>query len=187
LNKSNQQEDQLSGYPENLNNTDKLRTDSLNPIYGIIYPGSRIRRISGKILKFALISLLLSVNLKLSAPDVKPLYIFKPPQIEPFNDLVNAIGMVETGNNPLAYNPLEQAAGFLQIRPVRLDDYNMRTGNNYRLEDMFNPELSKKVFLYYASRTGPYNLEKITRDWNGSGPKTEFYWRRVKKLLHDKN
>lgn len=187
MKKSNQQEDQLSEYSENLINTDKLRTDSLNLSYDILYPKNRIRRISGKILRFALIPLLLSANLKLSAPDNRPLYISEPPRIEPFNDLINAIGMVETMNNPLAYNPLEQAAGFLQIRPVRIDDYNMRTGNNYSLEDMFNPELSKKVFLYYASRTGPYNLEKVTRDWNGSGPKTEFYWKRVKKLLHGEN
>ncbi len=144
-------------------------------------PEYRVLKIRSGILILA--ALFLFAVLPLSAPDVKPLYIFKPPVIEPFNDLINAIAMVETRGDTLAYNPVEKAAGLLQIRPVRVEDYNRRTGSQYTLEDMFSFEISRKVFLYYASQTGPYNFEKITRDWNGSGPRTMLYWNRVQKHL----
>lgn len=183
MKKSNYQGNTLSGNFKNIILNAGIQPDSQNKSYKIFNPIRQIHCISCGVLKFALIISFLSVTLKLSAPDERPFYIFEPTVIEPFNDLIYAIGMVETMNNHLAYNAVEQAAGFLQIRPVRLEDYNMRTGNKYILKDMFDPDLSKKVFLYYASRTGPYNLEKVTRDWNGSGPQTELYWNRVKKFL----
>jgi hypothetical protein len=62
-------------------------------------------------------------------------------------------------------------------------DYNIRTGSSYELADMFDYEISKEVFLYYASRTGPYNFEQIAKNWNGSGPGTIIYWERVKSYL----
>jgi hypothetical protein len=48
---------------------------------------------------------------------------------------------------------------------------------------MFNYENSRKVFLYFASLIGPYDIEKIAKAWNGSGPKTEYYWKRIKEYL----
>jgi len=82
-----------------------------------------------------------------------------------------------------AYNELEMAAGFFQIRPIRVEDYNRRTGNRYTLDDMFSYEISEKIFLYFATQIGPYNIEKIARDWNGSGAKTTEYWERIKEYL----
>lgn len=94
-----------------------------------------------------------------------------------------ATGMVETKGNTEAYNLYENAVGIFQIRQVRVDDYNKRTGNNYKLTDMFDHSLSEKVFLYFASEVGPYHFEKIAKAWNGSGPKTEAYWRRIRGYL----
>jgi hypothetical protein len=91
--------------------------------------------------------------------------------------------MVEGMGDTTAYNPQEKAIGYFQIRPIRLVDYNRRTGNHYAMKDMFNYEISEKVFLYYASQTGPYNFEKIAKNWNGSGAKTALYWKRIKKYL----
>jgi hypothetical protein len=91
--------------------------------------------------------------------------------------------MVETMGNTLAYNEFENAVGIFQIRQVRIDEYNRRTGNNYCLEDMYDPRLSEKVFLYFASLAGPYKFEKIAKAWNGSGPMTELYWKRIKEYL----
>jgi hypothetical protein len=91
--------------------------------------------------------------------------------------------MVETRFDTLAYNPVEEAAGYFQIRPIRIDDYNKRTGSDYTTKDMYDYKISEKIFLYYASRIGPYKFEKIAKNWNGSGPSTIHYWRRVKKYL----
>lgn len=102
---------------------------------------------------------------------------------EPFLRLIYAIGMVETRFDTLAYNPLEKAAGYFQIRPIRLEDYNRRTGKNYTMNDLYNYYISEKIFLYYASKTGPYNFESIARNWNGSGEQTIQYWNRVKEYL----
>lgn len=75
--------------------------------------------------------------------------------------------------------------GIFQIRQVRVDEYNRLTGSNYTLSDMFDYKISEKVFLYFASLIGPYEHERIAKAWNGSGPRTEFYWQRVKKIMRD--
>jgi hypothetical protein len=91
--------------------------------------------------------------------------------------------MVETQYDTLAYNPLEEAAGYFQIRPIRLMDYNNRTGNDYSLLDLFDYKISEKIFLYYATEIGPYDFERIAKTWNGSGNSTILYWEQVKKFL----
>ncbi len=122
-------------------------------------------------------------GLKSVAPDSNTVIVFLPEPIQPFNGLMYAIGMVETMGNVSAYNVIENAVGKYQIRQVRIDDYNRRTGSKYVLEDMFDLRLSEKVFLYFASQIGPYHFEKIAKNWNGSGPKTDFYWKRIKAYL----
>lgn len=117
------------------------------------------------------------------APTHEGMVIYSSKPIEPFNKLIYAVGMVEGMCDTMAFNPTEKAAGYFQIRPVRLEDYNMRTGSNYTLEDMFNYEISEKIFLYYAGKMGPYRMEEIARNWNGSGHKTEDYWKRIKEYL----
>ena len=82
-----------------------------------------------------------------------------------------------------AYNEREMATGYFQIRPIRLKDYNIRTGNKYTMNDMFDYKISEKVFLYFATQIGPYDFEKIARNWNGSGAKTFEYWERIKEYL----
>jgi len=98
-------------------------------------------------------------------------------------NLIHAIGMVETQYDTLAYNPLEEAVGYFQIRPIRLEDYNARTGNAYSMNDLLNYKISEKIFLYYASEFGPYNFERIAKTWNGSGKSTILYWDQVRKFL----
>lgn len=127
--------------------------------------------------------LLLSFILRVSAPSWKTITIFEFPPIEPYKQLVFAIGIVETKSDTLAYNPVEEAAGYFQIRPIRLLDYNKRTGSNYTMKDLFNYEISEKIFLYFADQIGPYNFEQIARRWNGSGHLTIDYWNRIKQYL----
>jgi hypothetical protein len=127
--------------------------------------------------------LLLSFSQQLSAPSVKEIAVIVPAPLEPYKKLAFAVGMIETKNDTLAFNPLEKAVGIFQIRPIRLIDYNKRTGNSYTRTDLFNYEISEKIFLYYADQIGPYNLELIARRWNGSGHLTNNYWGRIKHYL----
>ncbi len=124
-----------------------------------------------------------SCTFTVSAPSIDSLIIVDADRIEPFKNLIRAIGIVETKCDTMAYNPIEEAAGYFQIRPVRLTDYNNRTGSKYSKKDLFRYEISEKIFLYYASRIGPYDLERIAKKWNGSGHSTIHYWNRIKKYL----
>lgn len=128
-------------------------------------------------------TILLFLSLRLWAPVSEFLYIADPEPIQPFKQLIYAVGVVECNLDTLAYNPIEKAVGFFQIRPIRLNDYNKRTGNKYKLRDMYNYQIAEKVFLYYAIKIGPYNLEKIAKNWNGSGKKTIQYWEKIKTYL----
>lgn len=133
--------------------------------------------------KLIFIVTFLLMSFRVAAPEANSFTIFEYPGIFAFTDLMYATAMVETMGNPLAYNEFENAVGIFQIRQVRIDEYNRRTGNNFALSDMYDPELSEKVFLYFAAHYGPYNLEKIAKSWNGSGPMTELYWKRIKEYL----
>lgn len=136
-----------------------------------------------KIRKIILFAFLLSYSYKAFAPSSASVFILERKPIEPYQRLIYAIGKVETNHDTLSYNPHERATGYFQIRPIRVEDYNNRTGSNYSPEDMFDYKISEKVFLYYASRIGPYDLKQIAMKWNGSGPNTIYYWHMVKEHL----
>lgn len=133
--------------------------------------------------KIVSITLFLFFALKLFAPTREFLIIKSNSPAKPFTPLIHAIGMVETQYDTLAYNPLEQASGYFQIRPIRLLDYNIRTGSRYTVQDLFNYNISEKIFLYYAAIIGPYDFERIAKMWNGSGASTLSYWEQVRKFL----
>jgi hypothetical protein len=127
--------------------------------------------------------LFVAVVLRASSPSRESFVIFETPPVEPYKRLIFAIGFVETMNDTLAYNPREEATGIFQIRPIRLEDYNRRTGKNYKMKDLFNYSISEKLFLYYADQIGPYDMEQIARRWNGSGHMTIYYWNRIKEYI----
>jgi hypothetical protein len=126
---------------------------------------------------------LLFFSVKVSAPNWDCMTIIEYPPVQPYGKLEFAIGMIETKGDTLAYNPLEEAIGIFQIRPIRLIDYNRRTGSCYSRHDLYDFETSEKIFLYYADLAGPYKLEQIARSWNGSGKRTSFYWDRIKDFM----
>ena len=101
--------------------------------------------------KILIITGLLFLTFRALAPDRKSLIVFDADPINPYQKLIYAVGMVETKCDTLAYNPVEHAVGYFQIRPVRLKDYNNRTGSSYTMKDMFNYNIAEKIFLYYAS------------------------------------
>jgi hypothetical protein len=136
-----------------------------------------------KILKTVLIMLFQLIPFKASAPVSLKVTIAASDRVEPFRRLIHAIGMVETEHDTLAYNRVEDAIGYFQIRPIRLLDYNLRTGSNFSKNDLFDYFISEKIFLYYAIPKGPYKFEQIARSWNGSGDSTLEYWKKVKAYL----
>jgi len=136
-----------------------------------------------KVQRIILFACILSYSYKAFAPSSDSFVIFENKPIEPYVNLIHAIGKVETNHDTLRYNPEENAVGYFQIRPIRVEDYNIRTGSHYRPEDMFDYKISEKVFLYYANKIGPYDLRQIAMNWNGSGPGTIFYWNMVKEYL----
>ena len=129
-----------------------------------------------------IITILLCFNLY--APGNSSMVIVESKPIRPYERLIHAIGKVECNLDTLAYNPIEMATGYYQIRPIRIVDYNKRTGSHYTLNDMYDYYEAEKVFLYYADRIGPYDFERIAKSWNGSGYKTVEYWNKVKRELN---
>lgn len=139
-------------------------------------------------MKFRYVKCLLILFLSLTvtrvpAPGLNVIYIVAAEPVDPFEILVNAIVQVESLGDPLAYNPEEEAVGAFQIRPVRVLDYNQRTGQNIKIENCYSYEVSKEIFLYYAKLAGYPHYETIARNWNGSGEATTDYWNRVKVYL----
>jgi hypothetical protein len=123
------------------------------------------------------------MTIKATAPDLKEIVILKSEPVNAYERLFLAVFQVECSGNLMAYNHLEEATGPLQIRPIRLLDYNLRTGNNYLLEDCYDFNISKKIFMYYALKTGYPNYELIAKNWNGSGKMTTDYWEKIKPNL----
>jgi hypothetical protein len=132
-------------------------------------------------MKQTLLTLFILLSVRLFAPvtDYTALLLNEP--VNPYKMILEAIGKTESNQNTLAYNPKEEATGYFQIRPVRLLDYNQRTGNDYTMQDLFDYKVSEKIFLYYASRFEPWDYEGISRDWNKSV--TDKYWKLIKDKL----
>jgi hypothetical protein len=105
-----------------------------------------------------------------------------------------SICLVESENDPLAFNKVEDAVGIAQIRPCCLQDCNTIVGEpRWCFSDRFDPEESKAMFeaytTYYCKKhdvdTTPENRARI---WNG-GPhgfrkgSTLDYWGRVQRRM----
>lgn len=133
--------------------------------------------------KSLLIIFFLLLTIRAAAPGLKFAFILVSEPIDPYDRLIKAVVQVESSGNTLAFNLSEEAIGAFQIRPIRLQDYNQRTRSNYKSEDCYNFEISKKIFLYYAKRIGYPDYELIARNWNGSGKTTLIYWEKVKLNL----
>lgn len=129
-----------------------------------------------------------ALNLFCQAP-VNPYLVIAREEPNRLEILWNAVTMVESNHDPLAYcidvNGLP-SIGIAQIQKSRMDDYNRLTGKNYQHQDAFDPVISKEIFMYYTMLSN--TLESAAREWNG-GPKwrkkeqTKDYWNKVKKHL----
>ena len=116
----------------------------------------------------------------LLAPEIKVIYIEKGTVIDPYQRIMKAIGMVESSQNALAYNPDEGAYGYFQIKRIRLIDYNKRFSDSLTIEDMFDYQKAAKVFKSYAKRIGWRNSDEVILSWNCH---SKAYLNKVKKYL----
>ena len=94
---------------------------------------------------------------------------------------------VESGGNECAYNPKEQAAGCLQIRPIMVSEAK-RLGIEFDLADRWDCEKSVQLFLTLNAVKNRWNPERMARCWNG-GPNgykmeaTEGYWAKTQRYM----
>ena len=117
----------------------------------------------------------------LSAPPNNSGMVFESEGINYYEPLIKAVVMVESSNGKYTYNPDEGAVGWFQIRQVRVDDYNKKRGMDHKLADFYDYDLSREIFLWYASGK---SYEVAARNWNGKWVLTEKYWKRVKQHLN---
>jgi hypothetical protein len=133
--------------------------------------------------KILLAGFMFLMTLRVSAPDMNVIFLLNSPPVDAYGRLINAVVQVESSGNTLAYNILEEATGAFQIRPIRIRDFNQRTGENIRIEECYNYEVSKAIFLYYAKLPEYIDYELIAKNWNGSGTATQVYWEKVRSKL----
>ena len=120
----------------------------------------------------------------------KVTYLLLSEPIQPYEKLWQAVCQVESGGNPLAVGDKHlngYSYGIAQIRESRLKDYNRRTSSNYSVVDLFDAEVSREIFMYYAVP----DFETTCRLWNGgrngmNKKSTLKYWEAVSALLQNR-
>jgi len=130
-------------------------------------------------MKTIILIIFLLLPLKAIAPTLPGELVFTDGGTDPIEQLWRAVCIVESGNDPLALNISEQAVGISQIRECRIRHFNRLTGKDYKLEDCFDPAVSREVFYYFATE----DLERTAKRWNGAGWRTEVYWKKIVKHL----
>lgn len=125
----------------------------------------------------------------------------EPVVVDPVAQLLDAIAIVESNNNPNARGDFRRgvpmAIGAYQLWKIYVDDVNRIYGTEYDYEDRWDAAKSREmVRLYlvhygkrYSRLTGkPCTLEVLARIHNG-GPNgfrkeaTKSYWKKVQKVL----
>ena len=131
-------------------------------------------------MKLMLTILLLTITFEVFAPTDKTIILAEGERLAPYESIWRAVCLVESSGNRLAHNIKEDAVGIAQIRPIRIKDFNRRTGKHYKHSEMYDTTKAKEVFLYYFNI---YDIDKSIRKWNGSGVKSYEYLAKVKKLI----
>ena len=86
------------------------------------------------------------------------------------------------------FNPTENAAGHIQIRPMVVLDVNRYFNTNYTLHDRFDLNKSIDIFWKYQHMWKGNTPEELARNWNG-GPKGMYktatldYWKQIQKRI----
>jgi len=123
-------------------------------------------------------------------------------EIDPIDDLVNAMILVESRGNDSAIGDRhlgsQYAVGALQIRPIMVKEVNRilklkGESHRFKLKDRYDREKSIQMFLIWKEfHHNDSNFEAIARSWNGGtngvkNPKTYSYWKKVQTELASLN
>ena len=106
---------------------------------------------------------------------------------EKVDRLAEAMIMVESSGDSLAYNKSEDAAGVLQIRPIMVREVNRILGkDSFTLADRWSRAKSIDMLSVLRSHLKGDSDEKVARTWNGGyreKKSTLKYWAKFKKFL----
>lgn len=120
-------------------------------------------------------------------PERHCVYIEKTEAIQPYEAIWNAVCAIESSGDRYAYHLEDngtESLGIVQIQDIRVREYNQLTGQNLKHTDVYDFEISKMVFTFYAHRYGPYRIDEFVRSWNGKGKATYQYLAKVKAKLN---
>lgn len=132
--------------------------------------------------KMIIVIMFFSLFTSLAAPPAQSIVIIMPEVINPYETIWTAVCKIESGFNPMAYNPTEHAFGISQIRDIRLNDYNTRTGKKVPLKSLFDVKTSKEIFMYYISQIDYRDIKAMAICWNGVS-KRNLYYGKLKAAL----
>ncbi len=79
-------------------------------------------------------------------------------KIEEFSINYDKIIEIESSGNPLAYNKHSKARGLMQITPIVLKEWNKFNAQKHTSDDLFNPEINKKIGEWYLDRIKDHYL-----------------------------
>jgi hypothetical protein len=129
-----------------------------------------------------LLILLLLIPVDLFAPKYGAVPILSHEPINPYEKIIKAVTIVESAEGKYLYNPAEEAIGWFQVRKIRLDDYNFRTGESITHEECYDYEVGRKIFLYYISQIDYRDIKAIAINWNGVSERN-LYYKKLKATL----
>lgn len=105
------------------------------------------------------------------------------------DQLLDAIAVVESGNNANAIGDGGKAVGVYQLWEVYVKDVNRFAHTTYTSKDRYNPVKSREITQLYITHYGAgKSIEAQARIHNG-GPKghkkaaTLKYWRKIQKAM----
>ena len=124
----------------------------------------------------------LSLTLSLKAPSDTRLVIVRAESVRPYEAIIRAVTTIESSNGANLLNKGEMAVGWFGIRPIRLQDYNERTGKSITLDQCYSYEVGEMNFLYYASQIDYRDIKAICISWNGQS-KRNLYYKKILKVL----
>ncbi len=84
---------------------------------------------------------------------------------------------IESKGNPKAHNKSEGARGLMQIRPIVLKEWNLlNPGQKYTLNDLFNPDINKKIGTWYFNRIETVYLPNHKLEQNLENKLASYNW-----------
>jgi len=132
--------------------------------------------------KMTITIILILLTMICKAPEYKTLTVIRTESINPYEPIIRTVTKVESSYGTQLINEKENAVGWFGIRPIRLDDYNKRTGKNISHAECYEYETGRMIFLYYASQIDYRDIKAICINWNGKSKKN-LYYKKIKKEL----